>query len=296
MPHDHENRSNVTVVELRQLRYFVAVAEERHFGRAAARLRIATPSLSQQIRALERDLRVVVFDRRPQGATLTAAGEVLLEHARALLTRAERARDDVRCADGRAERLALRVAAGADAVLGPTLAALPARFALSIAGSPGTDAIQAVREERADAAIVWASGEPSLARIVLCQVPVELVLPAGHRLAELPAVPVADLAGETIVLFPRSLSPGVWDRTVRHLLPDSSSGQVLTEPNLLGGQQALLAAVAAGRGLATVPAPGAQHAGVVCRPLDPPLTLPLELVWRDPPRPAVTELVGYLSG
>ena len=77
-------------MELRQLRYFVAIAEEHHFGRAARRLQIATPTLSQQLRALERNLGVTLVDRtRPGTVTLTPGGAVLLRHARVMLIRAE---------------------------------------------------------------------------------------------------------------------------------------------------------------------------------------------------------------
>jgi DNA-binding transcriptional LysR family regulator len=105
-------------VELRQLRYFLTVAEEGRFSRAARRLHIAAPSLSQQIRALERDLRVVLFERTPQQVTLTPAGVVLVQRARVILAEAARAVDDVRAAgDGDREQMSLRVGTMADLVL-----------------------------------------------------------------------------------------------------------------------------------------------------------------------------------
>lgn len=87
------NTRNMTSVELRQLRYFIVTAEELHFGRAADRLLIAGPSLSQQIKSLERDLGVRLFDRDHRSVALTPAGAALLPYARALLVQAEDLRD-----------------------------------------------------------------------------------------------------------------------------------------------------------------------------------------------------------
>jgi DNA-binding transcriptional LysR family regulator len=291
-------------VELRQLRYFVAVAEEHHFGRAASRLRIATPSLSQQIRALERDLHVVLLDRGGHRVALTPAGEALLGHARALLTRAQRARDDVLSAAVHPRCVAIRVATGAEGVFGEVLRELRARapeLRVSVAVTHGADALDAVRDERADAAVVWAGldAETHLAGATLREVPVHLVLPVNHRLASGRAVPVGELTDETLVLFSRDLAPRVWDRVVGHLLPGPGPrpGQVLAEPDPLAGPAAQLAAVAAGRGVGVVASALGRltGAGVAVRPLEPPLTLPLDVVWRSPADPAVQELLRLLA-
>lgn len=291
-------------MELRQLRYFVAIAEERHFGRAAHRLRIATPTLSQQLRVLERGLGVVLVERRRPGPmALTPAGEVLLRHARVLLTRADRADDEVRNAAGQPEQVLLRVASGAEVLLAPQLRRLTDDTALGVVlmASSTNDALHAVRDESGDAALVWdgRGEEQGLATALLQEVSVHLALPTGHRLADSACVDVADLAEEPIVMFPRALSAHAWDRMHSHLLPDGPrrAGQVSTEPNATTGPDTVLRGVAAGRGVGPAVLRLAERRrpeGVILRPLNPPLTLPLELTWREPASRAVRRVITLL--
>jgi DNA-binding transcriptional LysR family regulator len=291
-------------VELRQLRYFLAVAEERKFARAAERLHIAAPSLSQQIQALERELRATLFERSPQQVVLTPAGEALVQRARVILAEAERARDDVRAARGeRRDELRLRVCNMAELVLdGPLhLAALGIPgLAVSVASSPGDDAIEAVRQGRADAAVVWSRSfeQRDLEGTVLGDVRFGVALPQEHPLRELAAVPVSRLGGETVIMFPRQPFAGIWDRVVTHLLPAGPGAhQVVIEPDLIGAPEAMLRAVASGAGVAPVILGIDGHVsvpGVEVWPLDPPLRVELELVWRARPRRAVRDLLRFL--
>jgi DNA-binding transcriptional LysR family regulator len=291
-------------VDLRQLRYFLTVAEERRFSAAARRLHVATPSLSQQIRALERDLRVTLFDRTPGGAELTPAGRVLAERARVILAEADRAREDVRSAgsSGR-EQLTLRVCTMAERVLDGPLRAVGTDIPgveVFVTSSPGDDAVEAVRQARADAAVVWSRPQEhrDLDGIVLGSVPFGVVLPQAHPLADRAEIPVAGLSRETVVMFPWSPFSGIWQRIVDHLLPRGAQpGQVVVEPDLINSPEAIVRAVAAG----PVVAPGilgvAEHmdvSGIVVRSLDPPLFVNLELVWRRPARPAVRRLADFL--
>jgi LysR family transcriptional regulator, benzoate and cis,cis-muconate-responsive activator of ben and cat genes len=291
-------------VDLRQLRYFLTVAEERRFAAAARRLHIAAPSLSQQIRALERDLGATLFDRAPHGAELTPAGQVLAERARVILAEVDRAREDVRSARPLdREQVVLRVCTMAERVLeGPLRAvgrAVPG-VEVFVTSSPGDDAVEAVRQGRADVAVVWNRPQEhrDLDGVVLGRVLFGVVLPQGHPLAAEPQVLVAGLGHEPVVMFPRSPFAGIWQRTLDHLLPEGARpGQVRVEANLINSPEAMVRAVAAGSGVA----PGilgvadTMHVGgVVVVPLDPPLLLDLEVVWRRPARAAVRRVVDFL--
>lgn len=291
-------------MELRQLRYFVAVADDGRFSRAAKRLRIAAPSLSQQIRSLERELGVALIDRTPQAARVTSAGAILVERARLILAEVDRAAEDVRNArTGARELLTLRVATMADQVLdGPLrMAALGIDgIEVSVSTACGDDAVEAVRQGRADAAIVWTRPHPQrdLAGVVLGSVIFGIVLPLRHALRDSDAVPVAALAAEVLVMFPRHPFAGVWDRTVDHLFPDGATpGQVVVEPDLINAPEAVFRSVAAGGGVAVSilgVVDRSRTEGISVRPLDPPLRWGLEAVWRAPARTNVRRLVDFL--
>jgi LysR family transcriptional regulator, benzoate and cis,cis-muconate-responsive activator of ben and cat genes len=291
-------------VDLRQLRYFLTAAEERRFSAAARRLHISAPSLSQQIRALERDLRVTLFDRTSRGAELTPAGHVLAERARVILAEVDRARQDVRSAGvSSREQVALRICTMADRVLDGALRtvglAIPG-LEVFVTSSPGDDAVEAVRQARADAAVVWNRPQEhrDLDGVVLGSVLFGIVLPLGHPLADRTEIPVAGLGSESAVMFPLSPFAGIWQRTVDHLLPGGAQpGQVVVEPDLINSPEAMLRAVAAGSGVAPGILGVVEHmdvSGIVVLPLDPPLLLDLEVVWRRPARPAVRRLVDFL--
>jgi DNA-binding transcriptional LysR family regulator len=300
-------------MELRQLTYFVAVAEARHFGRAARALRIAPPSLSQQIRVLERDLGVALLDRDTRGVRLTPAGATLLGHARAMLARAEVARSDVRAAVPEVARVALRVAPGVQAVIGPALrgpAALQLGIEVTVALCPDADAVHAVRQERAGVAVVWdgaaersggdARGTDGLSCSELARVPVVAVLPLGHPLVGCCGVSPATLAESTVLVPDRDLAPALWDGVVARLAVVPDRLRVVGGPGpgemAAAGGGAVLREVNEGRGVALLPEPMlGDGAGVVLRQLDPPLDVGLVALWREPAGPGVQRVLGLLG-
>src|SRR5438270_10714814 len=212
-------------MELRHLRYFVAVAEEGHVTRAAERLGIQQPPLSQQIRALETELEVQLFRRKPRGVELTQAGEALLAEARGILDRVEHATAATRrTARGEAGRIGLGFTSSASfhplvpQVIREYRQAHPL-VALSLEESGTGELVEALQAERLDAAFVRSPiGEaPGIAVHSLLEETMVAAVPAGHALAGRTAkssLGLAALAGETFILYRRPLGPGLYDAII----------------------------------------------------------------------------------
>lgn len=206
---------NGGAVELRQVRYFVAVAEELHFGRAAERLHIVQPAVSQQVRRLERELGVALLNRTTRSVSLTEAGRRFLPHARAVLAAADRAADSV--AEFRAPGTLVRL--GTSEGLGDRLDVLLSAFArlapsaaLELVHAPTTQRLQRVRDGSLDATIVRGSWPGSgLDFTPLWTDEVMVALPASHSLASRDVVSFASLASLPARLSPPSRNQPLYD-------------------------------------------------------------------------------------
>ncbi|WP_420125902.1 LysR substrate-binding domain-containing protein [Longimicrobium sp.] len=207
--------------DLRQLRYFVAVAEELHFSRAARRLHMAQPPLSQQINELERKLGVQLFVRSTRRVELTPAGSAFLAGARRVLAEADRAVEVAQRAS-RGEMETLRVSF-ADAA---ALSVLPQAVRLFREAFPSVhlemredagaaEQFDAVRRDLVDVALARGPLVDQVLHVeVLLEEPFCIALWKGHPLAELPVIPLPLLAELPFVLFPRHLSPVYYDQLV----------------------------------------------------------------------------------
>ncbi|MFI6502960.1 LysR substrate-binding domain-containing protein [Nonomuraea typhae] len=203
-------------MELRQLQYFVTVADEGGFARAAERLHIAQSAVSQQIRRLERALGLILFDRSTRHVRLSGAGERLLPEARAVLAAAERTR-----------QIAADITTGADGVLRLGVIQTPAqriyrvlntlahnapRLQVRLKHLPLPERLAAVRTGALDAALVRARPPaPGLDLLPVWTDPLHAALPAGHPLAALPTLTLAQLAPLPLRLAPRENNPPFHD-------------------------------------------------------------------------------------
>jgi DNA-binding transcriptional LysR family regulator len=194
----------VVDVDLRKLRYFVAVAEEMHFGRAAESLHIAQPVLSRQIRALEGELKARLFLRDKRGAELTAAGAQLLTDARPLLANADALRRRV----GRAARGADRFTVGfmPGLIVSAAIRALASRhpaLTVDVVRTGWDDQTDVIHNGRVDVSFVRLPvDQRGLHLRPLLAEPRVAVLPVGHRLAHEKSIGITDLAGEHLLQDP----------------------------------------------------------------------------------------------
>jgi len=189
-------------LETRELAYFLAVADELHFGRAATRLGIAQPALSKTIRQLERRLGVTLLERSSRGVALTEAGRVLTREARVALDAVSAAALRTQRAGRRDQHLILALKPGGDAgLLPPALAAYEREpGVLPVEVVFGADPAGLLREGQADVALLYAPPDEMDGldtEALLTEAPVA-VLPASHPLARRASLRMADLAGENL--------------------------------------------------------------------------------------------------
>ena len=281
-------------MELRHLRYFVAVAEERSFTRAAERLWVAQPGLSTQIRRLEAELGVRLFERHSRGVDLTEAGTLLLERARATLAAADAA-SSIGSDLQRGMTGTLRVGLATPARWNGT-AALLERFArerdgveLTVLEGYGGTLWHDLREGRLDAVIAPSSFEsPDLRTLTLGTEPWVVLVSAGHRLGGSGLVEPWQLQGEQIAVTAHRDGAG-HDRMVADLLDELGVTAAMTRT---APGPALYRSVASGDAIALTTASEALPTGVQARPLNAPREVPFELLWRDETAsPALAEFV-----
>lgn len=209
-------------MELRHLRYFLAVAEELNFTRAARRLNISQPPLTLQVKALETELGVALIDRSGYRIALTDAGQTFAAEAARLLGEvrqaAQRARAAASGASGRI-RVGFTESASFNPLVTSALRGFRAAYPeveVSLEEHPSTELAAALREARIDIGFVRPPlrEEQGLAFDLLEEEPLVVAVPGGHRLARRRGVALRELGQETFILYPRAVRPGLADEVV----------------------------------------------------------------------------------
>lgn len=236
-------------LDLRLLRYFVAVYDTRSFTAAARRLRMSQPPLSQAVVALERDLGVRLFERSTRSVVPTTEADVLYAEATFLLRRADEVRSLVR---GRTAGDPIRIAAITSTFPAVLPAILPAfadhRLVVTDRGS--AEQRRALRDGQIDLAILRDWGAESEDQIVLANERLVLALPEGHRLAGGASASLGSVADEPIILFERDRAPVAFDTIVAACRDAGFSPEPVAQ---VQSEQAMLGLVSARIGVAVVP-------------------------------------------
>lgn len=274
-------------MDLRQLQYFVAVAEERHFGRAAQRLHMSQPPLSMQIKNLEADLGVRLLNRSTRQVTLTDAGSTFLERARTILAAAEEARNAARGAEqGLQGRLHVGFISSATlSLLPPSIRLFRERFGgveLELKELTSAQQIDALYEDEINVGLVRLPlRAPGIRLEPVLEERLVVALPSGHALEELERVSLEAMADLPLIFFTRQLIPGFHAQIVELFQRIGTFPKVTQHAVHL---QTVVGLVASGVGIALLPesAERVSREGVVYRALDEPdATSWTGLAWVD---------------
>ena len=263
-------------MELRHLRYVVTVADTLHFGRAAERLHLSQPPLSQQIRQLETELGVALFHRTKRHVELTDAGRLFVEEARVILAQAAHASNlALRVNQGEVGQLSIGAAGPADAEI---FVEILRRFArrhpqirMVVRNMGSAEQARAISEGRLHVGFVALPiDEPDLATEVVLRRPIVIALPRNHPLAARARVPLHALAKEPHIMFARRMGPRLFDAVLAACREAGFTMQIAHEVDNLHTACAL---VEAGLGVCFVPAAiQEKHSnGIVLRPVTPSL-------------------------
>ncbi|BAU09596.1 LysR family transcriptional regulator [Leptolyngbya sp. NIES-3755] len=275
-------------MELRHLRYFVAVAEELHFNRAAERLHIAQPPLSQQIKHLETELGVELFHRRTKRQVqLTEAGQVLLQAAYRILAQLDQAVYDTQQV-GKGETGTLSIGFTSSVVydvLPAILYQFRQRFPrvdLVLQELTTTQQEDALYNHRIEVGFCHPPLKDNRLQLeYILQESLVVALPETHPLADEATISLRSLANESFILFPRSLGPGLYDQIISFCEQADFRPKVMQEAIQM---QTIIGLISAEMGIALVPASlqNLQRVGVVYKPLQP-ATPQVEtaMVWRS---------------
>lgn len=285
-------------MELRHLRYFVAVAEELSFTRAAERLHVSQPPLSQQIKQLEEEVQVQLFERTKRWVRLTGGGRLFLEHARQVLAQVERAVLAARrTMGGEADRLSVASTPWTDHTAVPRIlrcfSEVHRQIQIEVQTLNSMLQVRAVKARTVDVGFMFPPPADEALQIErLVSYPLVVALPATHRLATRAQLAPGDLAGESYVMLAADVAPAYaaivakyWERV----------GVAMKERLKVDQAHAVIDLVAAGAGFGLVPssAQKCEKQRIVCRRLDPaPPQLELALAWaRGVESPAINALL-----
>jgi DNA-binding transcriptional LysR family regulator len=273
-------------MELRHLRYFVAVAEELHFGRAAKRLYIAQPPLSQQIHQLEEELEVSLFKRTNRRVELTDAGQAFLDEAYKILAQVEQAKLLARrTARGEVGKLALGFVSSAAFELLPRLLYTYRKqypqIHVSLHEMEKDQQIAALFSRQIQIGLLRpAVNSSELCSEIILREPLLLALPSQHPLVDKAQISIHDLINETFVLQPRHWALGLYDRVMSLCHSANFSPNVKQEA---ADTYLMIGLVAANMGISLVPASAQslRSQGVVYRRLEGDTTqIEMAMVWR----------------